>query len=149
MKTFICQICKHVAFDEAPVDCPVCGMAIENFDLKEALQKPSDPQNLNPTEMTHVPLIKVNRDCTFASESNCSGIHINIGNAEHVMESEHLIKFVDLYINKKYIARTTFTYNKLQPACSFHVNDREGKLRVIAYCNVHGYWTSRINLDEA
>ena len=27
MKTFVCQVCGHVAFDQAPVDCPVCGAA--------------------------------------------------------------------------------------------------------------------------
>ena len=31
MKTFVCKMCGHVAFEEAPARCPVCGAPKESF----------------------------------------------------------------------------------------------------------------------
>ncbi len=148
MKTFVCQVCKHIAFDEAPVDCPVCGSAIENFEKdEEAIKSPADPENLTESEKKHMPVIIVN-ECEIGHVNDCTSVHIKVGELEHVMESEHLIEFIDFYMNKKYFSRLTFTAKKIHPEASLHLTDTSGTFSAIAYCNVHGSWRSKIKLDD-
>lgn len=149
MKTFVCQICGHIAFDEAPVECPVCGMPIENFENDpDAVVMPSDPENLNETEKEHIPVIEVKMECGLTPDIPCIDVHVRVGKVMHVMEAEHLIDFIDLYINKRYITRVSFTRKVLYPAARFHVSVHEGVIIAVASCNVHGYWVSRVNLKD-
>jgi len=148
MKTFVCQVCKHIAFDEAPVDCPVCGSAIENFEKdEEAVKSPADPANLTEIEKKHIPVMSIN-ECGIGHDNACTSVNIKVGELEHVMESEHLIEFIDFYMNKKYFSRLTFTAKKIYPEASLHLTDTTGTLSAIAYCNVHGSWRTKIKLDE-
>lgn len=148
MKTFVCQVCGHIAFDEAPVECPVCGMAIENFENEpDAIKKPSDPDNLNETEKMHIPVIDVKRECGLTPDVSCIDVHIKVGESMHVMESEHLIDFIDFYINKRYVTRVSMTRKVLYPAARFHLNVNEGVITVVANCNVHGHWMTKVNLN--
>jgi desulfoferrodoxin-like iron-binding protein len=147
MKTFVCQVCGHIAFDEAPVECPVCGMAIENFENEpDAIKKPSDPDHLTELEKMHVPVIRFRKGCSLAPEVECIDLQIKVGEIIHVMESEHLINFIDLYVNKRYITRISLTHKKLYPAAGFHLMVTEGVITVVAACNVHGHWMARLNL---
>ena len=149
MKTFICQVCRHIAIDEAPVECPVCGSAIENFEKDEqAIKVPADPEHLTETEKKHMPVFRISKDCTGNHDNDCTSVFIKVGEIEHVMESEHLIEFIDLYINKKYFSRVTFTAKKIHPEASLHPKATSGTLSAIAYCNVHGSWRTKIKLDE-
>ncbi len=149
MKTFLCQVCHHIAFDEAPVDCPVCGSAIENYEKDdEAIQSPADPGNLIETDNMHIPVIKINRGCAGDLDNTYTSIFIRVGEIEHVMESEHLIEFIDLYINKKYFSRVMFTAKKIHPEATLRISDTSGTLSVIAHCNTHGSWRTKIKLDE-
>ncbi len=149
MKSFVCQVCNHIAFDEAPVDCPVCGSAIENFEKDdEAIQSPADPGNLLETDNMHIPVIKINTGCSGDHDNTCTSIFIKVGEIEHVMETEHLIEFIDLYINKKYFSRVLFTAKKIHPEATLRISDTSGTLSVIAYCNTHGSWRTKIKLDE-
>ena len=148
MKTFVCQVCNHIAFDEAPVDCPVCESAIENFEKDEqAIKASADPENLTETEKKHMPVLSIN-ECGLDHDNECTAVLIKVGELEHVMESEHLIEFIDLYINKKYFSRLAFTAKKIHPVASLHLATNSGTLSVIAYCNVHGSWRTKIKLDE-
>ena len=148
MKTYVCQVCHHIAFDEAPVDCPVCGSAIENFEKDEqAIRAPADPENLTETEKQHLPVLHVN-ECGLDHDDQCTSVFIKVGALEHVMESEHLIEFFDLYMNKKYISRVTFTAKHILPEASLHMPTASGTLSVIAYCNVHGCWRTKSKIDE-
>lgn len=149
MKTFVCQICGHIAFDQAPIDCPVCGAAIENFDNDpEVIKKPADLDNLTELETMHIPVIRVKRQCSLDASVECIDVHIKIGETMHVMESEHFINSIDLYVNKRYVTRVVLTHKMLYPASGFHLNISEGILTVIANCNVHGHWITKINLQE-
>ena len=148
MKTFVCQVCKHIAFDEAPVDCPVCGSAIENYEKDEqAIKVPANPKNLTESEKKHIPVITVNA-CGSSHVNECTTVHIKVGELEHVMDSEHLIEFVDFYMNKKYFSRLTFRAKRIHPEASLHITDTLGTLSAIAYCNVHGSWRTKIKLDD-
>ncbi len=148
MKTFVCQICKYIAFDEAPVDCPVCGVAIENFENEpEAIKKPADDENLTEMELKHIPQVSINEECSSGHAEGCLNVRIQVGEIEHVMESEHFIQFIDLYVNKKHLSRVMLTPRRIHPAAGLHLNINSGKLTVIAHCNVHGSWRAKANLN--
>jgi superoxide reductase len=149
MKTFECQACKHIAFDEAPVECPVCGKAIENFENEpDAIKKPADPDNLSESDRKHIPQIILNRECNLNHDETCIIVQVKIGEIEHVMETEHFINFIDIYVDRKYVTRAMFTPKKMHPAVNLHLNVSTGMLSVIAHCNVHGNWRAKVKLDE-
>jgi desulfoferrodoxin-like iron-binding protein len=149
METFICKICSHIAFDNAPVDCPVCNSPIENFDKNpEAINKPEDPDNLNETEKQHIPVVNVSGECALLPGSGCIDIGVTVGETEHVMESEHYITSLDFYVDKRYLARIHMTYKRLHPVVVICLNVEEGILTVVENCNVHGSWMTEVNLNN-
>jgi desulfoferrodoxin-like iron-binding protein len=149
MKTYVCQICGHIAFDQAPVDCPVCGMPIENFEnIPGAIKKPLNPESISEEERKHIPMIQISGMSNGPSHQGCLDIHIKIGEDEHEMLSEHFISFIDLYLDKKYIMRTLLTPRRIRPAINLHLNIHTGRLAVISNCNIHGSWITKVTLDE-
>lgn len=148
MKTFLCQKCNHIAFDEAPVDCPVCFAPIENFENDpDAIKKPADPENLSEKELKHLPQVAAIKACSMHDDSECTNVRIKIGETSHLMDSEHFITFIDIYLDRKYISRTLFTPKSLNPSVDLHLKSSTGKLSVVGHCNVHGSWRTRVNLD--
>ncbi len=146
MRTFVCRVCGHVAFEQAPVDCPVCKAPIENFDNNpKAIHMPEDPSNLSETEKKHIPMIVISKECRLITSGGCVDIHVKVGKIEHVMESEHSIAFIDFYINQRYQARVQLRYKRLHPAVMLHLSADTGTLTVVANCNVHGNWMSEVN----
>lgn len=146
MKTFVCRVCGHVAFEQAPVDCPVCKAPIENFNNNpKAIHMPEDPSNLSETEKKHIPMIVISKECRLITSGGCVDIHVKVGEIEHVMESEHSIAFIDFYINQRYQARVQLRYKRLHPAVMLHLSADTGTLTVVANCNVHGNWMSEVN----
>lgn len=149
MKTFVCQVCGHVAFDQAPVDCPVCNSAIENFENDpDAIKKPADPDNLNELEKKHLPIMQIDKTCGLNHDDGCLTLRVSIGETEHVMESEHFINFMDVYVNRKYISRVVYTPKRMRSAATLHLNVDRGTLSVIANCNVHGNWRAKMKLED-
>ena len=149
MKTFICQVCGHVAFEQAPVDCPVCNSAIENFENDpDAITKPADPDNLSETDRIHIPKIVLAKTCTLGHQPDCVTAHVTVGENEHVMESEHFIHFMDFYLDQKYISRIMLTPKNNYPTADLHFSLARGTLAVITHCNVHGSWISTVRLDK-
>ena len=145
MRTFVCRVCGHVAFEQAPVDCPVCKAPIENFDNNpEAIHMPEDPSNLSETEKKHIPMIVILKECKLIG-GGCIDVHVKVGEIEHVMESKHSIAFIDFYINQRYQARVQLRYKRLHPAVMLHLSVDTGTLTVVANCNVHGNWMSEVN----
>jgi len=149
MKTFVCQACKHIAFDEAPVECPVCNASIENFENhSDQLHIPADSSTLTEEEIKHIPVITVGTNCGSEHAGVCTNLSIRVGEIPHVMETEHYITFIDIYRDKKFLVRTTFTPRRTYPAVALHLNLNEGRLAVIADCNIHGSWLAKMKLPE-
>lgn len=149
METYLCRVCRHISFDNAPVDCPVCMSPIETFEKDpEAIKVPSDPDNLDETEKKHVPVVSVSNQCPLTHKGRCIDVRVSVGEIAHVMESEHFITFVDFYIDKRYLARISFTYKRLHPAALLHLNVDGGRLTVVGNCNVHGNWLTEITLNS-
>lgn len=149
MKTFVCQVCGYIAFDEAPVECPVCGMPIENFEnVPDAVKTPADPDNLSESDRKHIPEVSISRECSLEHGDGCIDVHVRIGDIEHVMEAEHFIRYIDFYVSKKYVARILLTPKRVHPVATLHLNANTGKLTVIGNCNMHGSWIKKVKLDE-
>ena len=149
LETFVCLKCNHVAFDNAPVDCPVCGAAIEHYEnVPHLLRRPADKENMTQEEELHRPLLTLERNCEKHPGSGCKEVRISIGHKEHVMEPEHYIDFVDAYLDKRYLGRLQWTSRSIAPSGCFHVRKDTGSFRVVGRCNLHGFWTARIRLAE-
>ncbi len=149
MKTFVCQACRHITFDEAPVECPVCSASIENFEnYSDQMHIPADSSTLTEEEKKHIPVITIGTNCGSAHAEVCTNLSISVGEIPHVMETEHYITFIDIYKDKKFLVRTTFTPRKTFPAAALHLNLNGGRLAVIADCNIHGSWLAKMKLPE-
>jgi desulfoferrodoxin (superoxide reductase-like protein) len=148
MKTYVCKVCGHIAFDQAPIDCPVCRAPIENFENNnEAIKMPQDPKNLSEMEKKHIPFITTKEKCDLIPGCNCTNVTIRVGEIEHIMESEHYITFIDTYINRGHLARFSLTYKKLRPIITLHLNIRDnGVFTAVANDNRDGNWMAEINL---
>ncbi len=146
MDTYICGKCGYLAFDQAPDVCPVCGAPKKVFELDNtAIKKPVDPNNLNELEKKHIPAIKINRQCGLVGPG-CVDAHIKIGEVLHVMETKHFIMYIDLYLDKQFIARYHMTPDTLNPILGIHLKVSSGKLIALENCNIHGRWISEIEI---
>lgn len=146
MKIFTCKVCSYVAFEQAPVDCPVCRAPIENFEHKpEIIRTPQNPTNLNDFEKRHTPMVIVSKNCNLITGS-CADITVRVGEIEHLMDNEHYICCIDFYFNKRYVSRLRLTYKRIYPAVTVRLNITDGgTLTVVSHCTQHGSWMAEIN----
>jgi len=72
-------------------------------------------------------------------------VFVKVGEVEHPMTEEHLINWVDFYLDKKFLARAHFTPN-VGPGAMVHIKATSGKVSAIEHCNVHGTWMSEKDL---
>ena len=146
MDTFICGKCGYLAFGQAPDVCPVCGAPKQAFELdNSAIKKPVDLNNLTELEKKHIPLIKINRQCGLAGPG-CLDVHIKIGDILHVMEAKHYIMYIDVYLDRKFIARYHLTPDTLNPILGIHLKVAVGQLLALENCNLHGRWIAEAQL---
>lgn len=140
MKGFVCGVCGYISFDEAPDKCPVCGALKSAFAEKDVIKTSADE---GPKEK-HVPVIKVVKKCGLVG-GGCTDVHVRIGSVLHPMVAEHYIIFIDFYADKKFVSRVHLTPD-CSPAASAHIKANSGKLTVIEFCNIHGYWVNEADL---
>ena len=146
MKTFLCPICGHIAFDAAPEKCPVCGAAKSKFAEKTGLlKKAGDGAVGGETEKKHVPAITVVKTCGLIPQG-CLDVHAKVGEVPHPMLPAHHITFIDFYIDRKFIARTHLTPEHCNPAAALHLKASAGTLQVVENCNIHGWWFAEKSL---
>jgi len=140
METFVCKRCGFVAFKEPPDKCPVCGAPKQDFELDPtAIKKPADPKNLTELEKKHIPVIGIKKQCGLVGPG-CIDANIKIGEILHVMEANHYIMYIDLYLDYKFIGRYHLSPEKLNPVLGIHLKATAGKLMVLENCNIHGRW---------
>jgi len=140
-KLFVCQVCGHVEFGQAPQNCPVCFAPKDKFIADNNAVMPSEKEG----KEKHVPQIMITDDCGLIPDV-CRDIHIKIGSVPHPMVPDHWITWIDIYVNKAYSARYMLTPN-MQPAVSIHLKkEHSGVLTVIEHCNKHGRWMAEAKL---
>jgi len=147
MKTFVCKVCGHVAFNNAPDKCPVCMAPKTEFvEDAAAIKKPANPAALSDGDKKHIPKIVIARECGLIPGGGCLDIHVKVGEIEHVMEEKHYIRFIDYYVDYKFVARIEFAPTGCHPAGALHLKAVKGKLTAIENCNVHGNWLGEATL---
>ena len=147
MNAYVCKICKYIAIDgEAPERCPVCGAGKSAFEENQsAIKQPQDPGNLSDLEKKHIPAITVVKKCGLIP-NECTDVHVKLGEIKHPMEEAHYITHIDFYIDKKFVARTQLTPEKLNAAAALHLKPASGQIGAIALCNQHGAWFNEAEL---
>lgn len=145
MNTFVCKVCGHIAFGEAPDNCPVCGAPKTSFIITpDAIKKPADLNNLTEGDKKHIPVITVSKTCGLAGPG-CTDVTVKTGEILHVMEEKHFIVYIDLYHDHKFIARYHMT-PALNPIITAHLKVAEGVFTALEFCNIHGKWMSEVKL---
>jgi len=143
MKLFVCKVCGHIAFNNAPEKCPVCqALKTEFAENAAAIKRPANPAALTDPEKKHTPKIVVVKECGLIPGGGCYDVHVKVGEIEHVMEEKHYIMFIDYYVDYKFVARVEFAPLGCHPAAAIHLKAANGKLTAIENCNVHGSWMS-------
>lgn len=147
MSIFVCSVCGHIEFNEAPEKCLICEAAKDAFgEDAAAIKKPEDAANLTEAEKKHIPQIVVVKECGLIPDGTCTDVHARIGEIEHVMTDEHYIRYLDFYIDYSFVSRIWLSPEKCHPAAALHLNAPSGKVTVIENCNVHGNWMAEADI---
>ncbi|MFC1499258.1 desulfoferrodoxin family protein [Verrucomicrobiota bacterium] len=147
MTIFECKVCGHVEFNEAPEKCLVCHAKKEAFIEKpDAIKKPANPEELSEGDKKHIPQIVVVKECGLIPGGSCTDVHVKVGEIEHVMTKEHLIKYIDFYLDYKFISRVWLSPEVCHPAAALHLNAGSGKIIALENCNVHGNWMTETDI---
>jgi len=125
----------------------VCGRASEAFkDSPDAIKQPADPANLSDGDKKHIPQIVIVKECGLIPGGCCSDVHVRVGEIEHVMEEKHFIRYIDYYLDKKFISRVWLSPGACHPAAGLHVNATAGTITAIENRNVHGNWMAEAEI---
>ncbi|MCF7792030.1 MAG: desulfoferrodoxin [Victivallales bacterium] len=121
-EVYKCDVCGNVVEilngTKAPIIC--CGqeMRLEQEKTQDAKAE------------KHVPVINEKECCS----------KVQVGEKPHPMEEEHYIQWVEIingnYVNRKYL------HPGDNPEAEFYVS-QEPKMKVRAYCNIHGLWSNK------
>ena len=147
IKVYICKACNHIAFDHAPLNCPICRSTIESFEkAPEAIKKPDNFSELSEFEKKHIPTIKILKDKEYINA------YVTVGEISHEMNIDDHISYIDFYyhapfIHKKCISRLSFHCEKMHPSATVRFdNVTQGILTVISNCSAHGNWLAKVTL---
>lgn len=147
MKILECKGCGHIEFDKAPEMCLVCRSKAEAFVEKpEAIQQPENPAELSEGDKKHIPQIVVVKECGLIPGGCCTDVHVKVGEVEHVMEDKHHIRYIDYYLDHRFISRVWLSPGVCHPAAALHLNAAAGTVTALENCNVHGNWMSETML---
>lgn len=118
-------------------------MAPEHMNRKE--MKAKDPKNLDKGELKHTPLITIKEK----DEKGYTLVQINIGQGgiNHPSTPDHWIDFIELYADDKLVGKNTLEPEISRGATAFSVKlDGVKVLKARSGCNLHGIWTSTVNV---
>lgn len=143
MKLFLCKVCGHIEFNQAPQRCPVCGAPQSAFvESPAAIKQPANPAALSDGDKKHIPQIVIAKACGLIPGGGCNDVHVRVGEIEHVMKPDHFIRWLDFYVDQQFISRVTLAPEKCHPAAALHLAVNSGQVTVIENCNIHGHWMS-------
>jgi len=143
MDLFICSVCGHIAYNQAPASCPVCYAPKEKFKQNNnvfAESREKSPEG----SAKHTPVITMVSECKIV-DASCRDIIIKIGEVKHPMEEKHFIQNIDCYLDDVYISRIMFTPS-VNAAAVVHLKAEGKKIRVVEHCNLHGWWEAEASL---
>ncbi|MGM0443927.1 MAG: desulfoferrodoxin family protein [Fibrobacterota bacterium] len=138
MDIFICKVCGHVEFGSVTENCQVCGAPESQFKQNNDVFTESAAASPE-ADSKHIPAITVEQECGLIPENNCTDIFVRIGKTLHPMTAEHAIQFIDCYVDDLFVAHMSLTPRSNPSAC-FHLKEKGSRIRIVEYCNKHGYW---------
>ena len=146
MKMYVCAVCGHIEFGSAPDNCPVCHAPKDKFTLNDAVF--SDAMKKFPDKAdSHAPAISIKKESSLIPDMPCKEVRVRVGKMMHPMEEAHHIRFIDFYIDDKYVDRASTSIH-LYPASSFYLKTMGGsKIRMVELCNLHGYWQTEAEME--
>lgn len=138
MRIFVCSVCGHIEFNAAPDNCPVCHSPKIKF--KEDDNIFAEAKTKTPGgEEKHAPVVSMPKQSALLPELTTLELNVRVGKTIHPMEEAHHIGFIDCYSNDKHVARFSPALGVF-PAAAFFVKNTAGPVRVVEWCNLHGYW---------
>jgi desulfoferrodoxin-like iron-binding protein len=141
---FVCSVCGHVEFGNAPEFCPICHAPKEKFDLNNNVFSEAQA-TYKDAAISHTPVIIVNKQSTLISETPTYEVQVRIGKKLHPMEEQHHIRFIDCYVDDKYFARMILTIGS-SPAATFYTKAAGATVRAVEVCTVHGHWQAETGI---
>ena len=144
LKIYVCGVCGHVEFGGAPETCPVCHAPKDKFSLNNSLFTDAMTK-FKDKEMSHAPVITHKKESTLVSDLPCKEVSVRVGKTMHPMEEAHHIKYIDWYMNDKFVNRF-FPPLSLYPAVSIYIKTPGAKVRTVSWCNLHGYWQAEAEM---
>lgn len=107
--------------------------------------KPKDPAHMDKGELKHTPLITLGEK--DANGYTMVNITIGQGGIIHPSTPDHWIDFIELYADGKLVGKNTLEPEISRGATAFAVKlDGVKTLKARSGCNLHGIWTSEINV---
>jgi len=102
-----------------------------------------DENNPTDLEKRHIPQISIGQETQKGEKE----VKINIGEADHPMEDDHNIEWLELKKNGKKIGRVEFSDQDRKAKAIFSTELKDGdKLVANNYCNLHGLWYEEIKV---
>lgn len=144
MNIYLCKVCGHIAFGNAPENCPVCHAPKTSFEQKNNIFTESMEKS-KELAAKHIPSIKVVKQCGIIKEESCVDVIVRIGEVLHPMTESHYIMNIDCYVDDKYVSRVSLTPGVWASAV-FHLKTSGKKVKVVEHCNLHGFWLSEADL---
>ena len=144
MSIFICRVCDHIEFGEAPERCPVCGAPKTSFNQNDNIFVEAEEKS-KEAAVKHIPAITVKKECGLIPGQGCVDIIVRIGETVHPMEEAHFIQWIDCYVDNQYISRVYLTPSVYAAGC-FHLKNTGSKVRIVERCNIHGHWQAEAAL---
>lgn len=135
---FVCSICGHVEFGTAPDACPICHAAKEKFDQNDALFTDTQ-QKFKDAVDKHIPVVHAKKKSVLITEAPSVSVETKIGSVIHPMIEAHHLRFIDCYIDDKYVSRLLLTLHS-HPAGGFEISTAGSNVCIVTSCNMHGYW---------
>ena len=118
--------------------CDGCGIIVESLwngdqDISccGQVMKVLAPNTVDAAQEKHVPVI----------ERDGNKVTVKVGAVAHPMTPEHYILFVEVLAGDK-VYRHDFKEGDQKAEATFLIED--AKLKVRAYCNLHGFWEADI-----
>lgn len=139
MKISECGVCGHIEIDNSPEKCLVCR-AVQSFkENGAAIKKPGQTPG-GEADKKHLPAIKVEADAFFAGSADSVMVKAVIGEMEHPMKTEHFIRWIDVYLDHKFVNRLWLSPEFNRPAVAVSIKAKKGLITVCQNCNMHGTW---------
>ena len=113
--------------------------------VNKKIMKPANPAKPTKSELKHMPSFTIGSK----DKNGYSKVEITVGQQGiiHPSSADHWIYFIDLYADEKLVGKVELEPEISKGIVSFEVKlDGIKKLTAHAGCNLHGIWSSTVNL---